>query len=215
MLTPLEIENKVFKREMRGYSASEVDQFLAEIRESYETLHKENLAAKDRIAMLSDAIKQYKAMEETLQNALLVAQSAGEEVKKNAYEKADIILKDAQGKATEIINDAGKEVAKVNYKYEQMKRSVEVFKAKVVSLLNAQLDIIKEYSGLQSETDELVDTGQVELPKPAEAHIEQLADEKPQVLDDLERITQELPRIVMNENGEYISADEHGKQLDE
>ena len=56
-----------------------------------------------------------------------------------------MIIKDAENKAGKIINEAAKEVADINYKYEEMKRSVEVFKAKVVSLLNSQLEIIKEY----------------------------------------------------------------------
>ena len=41
----------------------------------------------------------------------------------------------------------------MSYQYEQVKRSVEVFRAKVVSLLNTQLDILKEYSAIVSDTD--------------------------------------------------------------
>ena len=153
MLTPQDIENKVFKRGMRGYDVEEVESFLQEVCDSYEKLYKENLVAKERISMLSDAVKQYKSMEDTLQNALAVAQRSGEDVKKNAYGKAEVILKDAENQAAEIINHSAQEVAKVTYQYEQMKRSVEVFRAKVVSLLNAQLDIIKDYSTIQIDEE--------------------------------------------------------------
>lgn len=153
MLTPQDIENKTFKREMRGYSVEEVEDFLREICDSYEELYKANTAAKERIAMLSDAVKQYKSMEDMLQNALKVAENSGEEIKQNAREKADVIIKDAETKAAKIIDDSAKEVTKVSYQYEQVKRSVEVFRAKVVSLLNTQLDILKEYSAIVSDTD--------------------------------------------------------------
>ena len=74
MLTPQDIENKVFKRSLRGYSVEDVESFMQEISESYEKLYKENLVANDRIAMLSDAVRQYKSMEDTLQSALSVAE---------------------------------------------------------------------------------------------------------------------------------------------
>lgn len=155
MLTPQEIENKVFKRSLRGYDVNQVESFLQEVCDSYERLYKENLAAKERIGMLADAVKQYKSMEDTLQNALAVAQKSGEDVKKNAYAKAEVILKDAENQAAKIINHAVQDVAQVTYQYEQMKRSVEVFRAKVVSLLNAQLDIIKDYSDIQVDEETL------------------------------------------------------------
>ena len=193
MLTPQDIENKVFKRGMRGYDVEEVESFL---QDSYEKLYKENLVAKERISMLSDAVKQYKSMEDTLQNALAVAQRSGEDVKKNAYGKAEVILKDAENQAAEIINHSAQEVAKVTYQYEQMKRSVEVFRAKVVSLLNAQLDIIKDYSTIQIDEETL---------REAKAVYEKTlpdAEEKAE-----EQNTAELPGIVKNSKGEYVPRD--------
>lgn len=196
MLTPQDIENKVFKRGMRGYDVEEVESFLQEVCDSYEKLYKENLVAKERISMLSDAVKQYKSMEDTLQNALAVAQRSGEDVKKNAYGKAEVILKDAENQAAEIINHSAQEVAKVTYQYEQMKRSVEVFRAKVVSLLNAQLDIIKDYSNIQIDEETL---------REAKAVYEKTlpdAEEKAE-----EQNTAELPGIVKNSKGEYVPRD--------
>ena len=63
MLTPLEIENRKFKKEFHGYSKTEVEEFMRVISENYELIYKENLANKDKINMLSSAIKQYKSME--------------------------------------------------------------------------------------------------------------------------------------------------------
>ena len=46
MLTPLEIENKKFSKQMvNGYNVDEVDEFLDLLTADYEKLYKENTAA--------------------------------------------------------------------------------------------------------------------------------------------------------------------------
>lgn len=133
MITPQDIDNKVFKRQMWGYSIDDVENFLEEITESYKVLYKENLVAAERISMLTDAVKQYKAMEDSMQDTRTI----------EALCKTD-------SKAKEKISE---DLKHLTYQYEQMKKSVEVYRAKVVSLLNAQLEIIKDYSSVQSDDD--------------------------------------------------------------
>ena len=211
MLTPADIENKEFKKEMRGYNITEVNIFLKEVAMSYEKIYQENLSAMDRIGMLSDAVKQYKSMEDTLKNALSVAKGAGDEIKNSAHGQAQMIIKDAENKAGKIINEAAKEVADINYKYEEMKRSVEVFKAKVVSLLNSQLEIIKEYSNINADTDREIRSSAeaVEVIKSEINDIPDLPGAESNLMSQLEKVTQELPRIKLNEDGEYVPADEN------
>lgn len=44
MLTPLDIQNAVFHRSLRGYNEAEVDEFLDRVVVEYEQLYRENLA---------------------------------------------------------------------------------------------------------------------------------------------------------------------------
>ncbi len=216
MLTPADIENKEFKKEMRGYSISDVNNFMKEVAMSYEKIYQENLGAMDRIGMLTDAVKQYKSMEDTLRNALSVAKGAGDDIKTNAHGQAQVIIKDAEAKAAEIINQAAKEVADINYRYEEMKRSVEVFKAKVVSLLNSQLEIIKDYSDINKDTDSQIRSSAeaVEVIKNEINDIPDMPEEltneakRSELVSRLEKVTQELPKIKLNEKGEYVSIEE-------
>lgn len=204
MLTPLEIENRKFKKELSGYSKVEVQEFMHVISENYELIYKENLANKDKINMLSNAIKQYKAMEEALQSAILVAQSAGDEVVQNAKKKAENIIADAETKASQLLSDASREVTRVSYEYEEMKRSVEVFRTRIISLLTSQLDIVKEFSMPEKNTSDI----KVE---PKHIKLEPIADDQPEkvmsTLEKLERVTMELPKLTVNEKGEYVAAD--------
>ena len=51
MITPLEIENKKFSKQMmNGYSVEEVDDFLDELTACYEKLYKESNENQDKIA---------------------------------------------------------------------------------------------------------------------------------------------------------------------
>lgn len=214
MITPADIENKEFKKEMRGYSISEVNNFMKEVALSYEKIYNENLSAMDRIGMLSDAVKQYKSMEDTLRNALSVAKGASDEIKTNAHGQAQVIIRDAETKAAEIINRAAKEVAEINRKYEEMKRSVEVFRAKTVSLLNSQLEVIKDYSKINDDADSKIRSS-AEAVEVIKSEIDDIPDmpgdvqpsANERVVAALEKVTQELPRIKLNEKGEYVAAE--------
>lgn len=213
MLTPLEIENRKFGREMRGYNRLEVEEFMRVISENYELIYKENLANKDKINMLSNAIKQYKNMEEALQSAILVAQSAGDEVVQNARKNAENIIKDAENKAAQLLSDASREVTRVSYEYEEMRRNVEVFRTRIISLLTSQLDIVKEFNMPENRAEKnvRVEPKHIEIDK-------NLGSESPSVrskLEKLEQVTMELPKIVVNEKGEYVAAkEEKGEDAD-
>jgi len=46
VLTPLDIHNKKFKKEFRGYDPAEVDQFMAEAAKTLERLLQDNMDLK-------------------------------------------------------------------------------------------------------------------------------------------------------------------------
>ena len=62
MLTPIDIQNREIKSKMGGYDKKDVDDFLEEIRGSYEELYKENQSLKEKISSLSEGIQYYKKM---------------------------------------------------------------------------------------------------------------------------------------------------------
>lgn len=138
MITPLDIENKEFKNGMFGYDKTDVEEFMDQVLTDYESLYKENIALKDKLATLTDGIKQYKTIEESLQNALVIAQTTGEEVKSAAKEKADNIILEAELRAKEIINNANIEISELTSRINESKREYEAFKAKAISMLKAQ-----------------------------------------------------------------------------
>lgn len=91
MITPLDIQNKEFKRALiRGYRTKEVDIYLDSINDNYEKLYKENIELKDKIGILTDQIRQYNNLEETLKSTLVIAQSTADDVTGSARKKSRI-----------------------------------------------------------------------------------------------------------------------------
>ena len=104
MLTPLEIENKKFAKQMvNGYNVDEVDEFLDLLTVDYERLYKENTEARAKIEELDEDVTHYRAIENTLQSTLMMAQSTAEEVKNVAKQQAEQIINEAQTAARQDI----------------------------------------------------------------------------------------------------------------
>jgi len=115
---------------------------LDKIIEDYVAYIRENIELKDKVAMLNEAIAHYKNIEESLQNTLLMAQQTSEEIKRNSYQKAENIIKEAEIKAQKMIDEANQEVLKIKFEYEELKRKLHSYKSKVESLLLSQLEIL-------------------------------------------------------------------------
>ncbi len=149
--TPNDIQNIVFGKKIMGYSEDEVNDVLDRIIEDYNAYIRENIELKDKLSLLNEGLQHYKTIEDSLQNALLIAQKTGEEIKKNSYEKAENIIKEAEIKAQRIINDANQQVVKIKFEYEEMRKKLHVFKSRVEALLISQLEILKQIFDDDSE----------------------------------------------------------------
>lgn len=144
MITPLEIQNKEFKRGLRGYKEYEVDEFLDKIIVDYEKLYKENLELKDKLEGTHHQLEKYKEIEETLKKTLVVAQNAAEDVRTNAHKESELIMQEAAVKAKEIIAKANNDVEDIRDEFEGIKNQMQIFKTRFKTLLQSQLDSIDE-----------------------------------------------------------------------
>ena len=152
MITPLEIQNKEFKKSFRGYKETEVDQFLDDIMNDYEKLYKDNIELKDKIVMLSEQIKRYSDLEDTLKDTLIVAQSTADEVIGTARQKAQIIIEDAEMASRKLINAANDDVKNLRKEYEYLRKEIFIFKTRYKSFIEAQLITLDEfYSEVESK----------------------------------------------------------------
>ncbi len=144
MITPQEIENKEFKRGIRGYKEEEVDEFLDEIKEHYEVAIRENHEVKEKMKMYQDQILKYENLEETLKATLIRAESVAEDTCSTANKKAKVIVEEADLKARQIIEQANNQVIEIRKEYDEMVKEFKVFRNKFKSLLEDQIRNIDE-----------------------------------------------------------------------
>ncbi len=145
MITPLDIENKKFSKQMmNGYNVDEVDDFLDDLTLDYSKNYKELTELRDKVAELNNSLEHYKTIEETLQNTLLMAQTTAEDVKKVARQQADQIINEAKGNAQKQASDLDNEIVLKKKELDDVKKQFDIYKAKMESLLISQLELLKD-----------------------------------------------------------------------
>ena len=145
MITPLDIENKRFAKQMvNGYSVEEVDDFLDELTIDYSKNYKEVTELRAKVDELNSSLEQYKNIESTLQNTLVMAQTTAEEVKNVAKQKADQIVDEAKANAQKKVDELNNEIVIRQKELDDVKKQFDIYKAKMESLLISQLELIKE-----------------------------------------------------------------------
>ena len=145
MITPLDIENKRFaKQMMNGYSVEEVDDFLDDLTADYSKNYKENAELRAKVEELTKSIEHYKNIETTLNNTLVMAQTTAEDIKKVAQQQAEQIISEAKVNAQKQVDDLNNEVVLKTKEVEDVKKQFDIYKAKMESLLISQLELLKD-----------------------------------------------------------------------
>ena len=145
MITPLDIENKRFAKQMvNGYSVEEVDDFLDELTVEYSKNYKEVNELRTKVEELNNSLVQYKTIESTLQNTLVMAQTTAEEVKNVAKQKANQIVDEAKSNAQKKVDELNNEIILKQKELDDVKKQFDIYKAKMESLLISQLELLKE-----------------------------------------------------------------------
>ena len=144
MLTPLDIENKKFQKQIKGYNVEEVDDFLDDLTVDYEKIYKENATLNEENAKLKKDLEHYRTVEHTLQNTLVMAQTTAEYIKKIAKQQADQIIKDAQAEVKTSLEELNRKELDKKKELEDLKKQIDIYKAKMEALLISQLELLKD-----------------------------------------------------------------------
>ncbi len=145
MITPLDIENKKFSKQMmNGYSVEEVDDFLDDLTVDYTKNYKEATELRVKVEELTQSLEHYKSIEATLQNTLVMAQKTADDVKNIAKQQADQIVNEAKGSAQKQVDDLDNQIIAKRRELDDVKKQFDIYKAKMESLLISQLEILKE-----------------------------------------------------------------------
>ncbi|HVA37905.1 MAG TPA: DivIVA domain-containing protein [Candidatus Dormibacteraeota bacterium] len=143
-ITIVDIQHKTFKKAIQGYAREDVDQYLDEIIESLEDEGQERAALEAQLLDLKERISHFKAMEESLQNTLLLAQRTADEVKAAAHKEADLIIRQARIEAEKEVATLRHQIDEAHRERQQALGEREKARNELRSLLLTHLSLIEE-----------------------------------------------------------------------
>jgi cell division initiation protein len=110
-ITPLDIQQMAFKVRFKGYDRHDVDRFLEDVAHTVEALNRENTALREKLTVTDLQLSELKKTEQTLTQTLVSTQALADEVRRTAERDADLIVKEAEVQAAELIRKAGQDLA--------------------------------------------------------------------------------------------------------
>src|SRR5580700_7581707 len=143
-ITPVDIQHKTFKKALQGYDRADVDQFLDEIIETLEDEAQQRAALEAEIADHKERISHFKAMEESLQNTLLLAQRTADEVKASAHKEADLIREQARLAGEREIASYNDSISEVRREQQRAIEASEKARSELRSLLMTHLSLLEK-----------------------------------------------------------------------
>lgn len=157
MLTLNDIINVSFRKSrLSGYNTEDVDNFIDQVKESYDELMKKNIELKEemekqnaekeqllkKLEVLAGKIEDYRQEEDEIKNALVSAQKLGDASIREARHKAEIIVKDATLKAGHIASAAEENIQEQKRELERLKKEVSDFRAQLLETYKKHLTLI-------------------------------------------------------------------------
>jgi cell division initiation protein len=142
-ITVIDIQHKEFKKSLQGYDRNEVNEFLDEIIETLEDEAQTRAALQGEIADLRERLSHFKAMEESLQSTLLLAQRTADEVKAAAHKEADLIKQEARLAAEREISALSERIDEARREAQRHSDTAEKAKSELRSLLMSHLALIE------------------------------------------------------------------------
>jgi cell division initiation protein len=146
-ITPLEMRQTSFANGWRGYSREAVRSFLVDASESYELALRENERLRQDIERLQASIRQYQDLESGLKSTLVHAQKVADDVRANAAQEAERLVKEAQGRAELMmmaaqnrVEDAQREIDGLKLRRREAEANVE----SIIASLHATLEFIRD-----------------------------------------------------------------------
>ncbi len=120
--TPNEIKNKEFSRVKNGLEPTEVANFLEQLSTEIERLKEDKKQLEKVIEERDTNIKSYQDVHQSVSDALIQAQKAGEETKQAAEKQAEAIIAKAEAQANQMVGDAVEKARRLAFQTEDMKR---------------------------------------------------------------------------------------------
>ena len=147
---------KTFGISFYGYDKNEVNEFMNNVTNEYESMldklkktNEEIKKLREDNSKLQGELAQYKNIEGTLRRTLVLAEESNQTISKSANDESHVILEDAKKNASRIINDALLKAQKIQDDADNIKRDTIVYRNRVMNIIKEQKELLDKYDDIE------------------------------------------------------------------
>ena len=172
MLQPNELKKKSFSKSVRGYSQTEVDEYVDFLVDQYTLLYKQNAELEKRLHVVSARYEEIADDEESIRSAVLKAQKLSEAMVANARKKADDIVFTIEERCKKTLEENDQKIEKQKEELRLLRRMATEFKDRLYSQYLTHVKLIQE---MELPSPEAVDEDLINAAKMNEVAMEGLS----------------------------------------
>jgi cell division initiation protein len=150
-LTPLDVLQKQFGPARKGgYEPDEVQRFLDEVREAWESSLKENLRLREELRSLDAAVESLRAEQDEIRQTLVLARRMSIDLENTARREVDVMVGEARLEAVRILSTAHEERRTLQEEVVQLQSARLHHLAQMRALIDAHgrmLDALESHGG--------------------------------------------------------------------
>lgn len=146
-----ELGRAEFSKALRGYSVTEVDNYISKLTENYSALCKENILLEQKLSDANEKIAELTKLKITLEEA----QKRSNEIVQDAYENADGILFSIKTNCDSILREFHTKVEEQKAMLDSMKKAVDTFKHELFNKYKVHIELIEKLSLSNNENGDI------------------------------------------------------------
>lgn len=154
-ISSIDIQRQKFQVKLKGYDQEEVRNFLITVAEQIEERSRENDVYKQEIDRLRESLTDYEDRDRILKNTLVTAQQTSEAMLANTKKEAELIVKEAEFKATKIMEHAQNQALRIQKDMLDLKLQRKVLQDKIQTSIQIMQKIL-EYQKEEEKAAEKV-----------------------------------------------------------
>ena len=140
MIMPIDIDKKEFSRDKKGYNSREVDEFLDIIVADYEKVLNDNRSMAHKIKQLEKQLEEAQKDDNAMVETLETAKKLMADISASAERRAELIMRDAELEAENMLLDAKVNVRKLTDEHSILSSKVSRLKANFRKMLETELE---------------------------------------------------------------------------
>jgi len=144
-LSPQDVLNQQFNKKLKGFDREEVRNFLVQVAETLENEIREKEAMRAKIEKTKESLAKFERRDEILKDTLIAAQKFSHEIKTNTQREAELVIKEAEVKAEEIVGHSLKRQQDLREEIKNLKYKRKEVESDLLNMLNSLKGIIETY----------------------------------------------------------------------